>query len=409
MKRVLVVVIIALGSIIKVAAQPSSPPAGWWLFSLQREDGFTIDFNVDIKYTAGKPTWYIRNASERLAVTDIRKQGDSLLVQMPLFESAFYLKQDGKTLRGRWVRATSAGSQVMPVVAVYNQPARFTVNKKPAFNIQGKWATTFGEAPDTEPALAELQQQGQQLTGTFLTPTGDYRYLEGVVDGDSIKLTTFDGSHAYYFLAIAKNDSTLTNGLFISGARFKQGWLAVKNEKATLPDSLAAVRVKKGGEQLYFRFPDLDSNLVSVTDKRFRNKVVVVQIMGSWCPNCMDETAFLSDYYNRNKQKGIEMIALAYEYSTDFRRSVKSLGKFRQRFNMQYPILVTGVRVSDSLRTEKTLPSLTPIKMFPTTLFIGRDGKVKKIHTGFNGPATGLHYEAFKKEFYATVEELLKG
>jgi peroxiredoxin len=408
MKRILVVAIIALGSMIRVAAQQSSPPAGWWRFSLQREDGFAIDFNVDIKYTAGKPTWFIRNASERLAVTDIRKQGDSLLVQMPLFESAFYLKQDGNTLRGRWVRAISAGSQVMPVVAVYNQQARFTVNKKPAFNIQGKWATTFGEGPYTEPAIAELKQRGQQLTGTFLTPTGDYRYLEGVVDGDSIKLSTFDGSHAYYFLAIAKNDSTLTNGHFISGARFKQGWLAVKNEKATLPDSLAAVRVKKGEEQLHFRFPDLDSNLVSVTDKRFRNKVVVVQIMGSWCPNCMDETAFLSDYYNRNKHKGIEMIALAYEYSTDFKRSVKSLGKFKQRFNMQYPILVTGVRVSDSLRTEKTLPALTPIKMFPTTLFIGRDGKVKKIHTGFNGPATGLHYEAFKKEFYATVDELLK-
>ena len=102
------------------------------------------------------------------------------------------------------------------------------------------------------------------------------------------------------------------------------------------------------------------------------------------------------------------MIALAYEYSTDFQRSKKSRSKFKQRFNMQYPILVTGVRVSDSLRTEKTLPSITPVKMFPTTLFIGRDGTLKKVHTGFNGPATGAHYEAYKKEFYAMVDELMK-
>lgn len=404
MKRLLFVAFL-LGSVVLSYAQPA---AGWWRFSLQREDGYTVDFNVDIKYTAGKPTWYIRNATERLSVTDIRKQGDTIYVQMPLFESAFYLKQEGKTLRGRWVRATSAGSQVMPVVAVYNQQARFAVTKKPKTNVKGRWATTFGDPPDAEQAITELKQQGRQLSGTVLTPTGDYRYLEGIVNGDTIRLSTFDGSHAYYFHALIKDSNTLTNGLFISGARFKQEWRAVRNEKATLPDSLAAVRIKKGEEQLYFRFPDLDSNLVAINDKRFKNKVVIVQIMGSWCPNCMDETAFLSDYYNKNKQKGIEMIALAYEYSTDFQRSVKSLGKFKQRYNMQYPILVTGVRVSDSLRTEKTLPAITRIKMFPTTLFIGKDGKLKKVHTGFNGPATGAHYEAFKKEFYATMEELLK-
>ncbi len=118
--------------------------------------------------------------------------------------------------------------------------------------------------------------------------------------------------------------------------------------------------------------------MVSISDDRFRNKVVIIQIMGSWCPNCMDETAFLSEYYKANKERGIEMVALAYEYSTDFSRSQKSLRKFQQRFNITYPMLITGVRTIDSLRTEKTLPEITRIKMFPTTLFIGRDGKVKK-------------------------------
>jgi len=121
----------------------------------------------------------------------------------------------------------------------------------------------------------------------------------------------------------------------------------------------------------------------------------------------MDETAFLSDYYLKNKNRGIEMIGLAYEYSTDFHRSQKSLRKFQKQFNVQYPMLITGIRVGDSLRTEKTLPELTPIRMFPTTIFIGRDGKVKKIDNHFNGPGTGAHYEEFKKEFNATVDELL--
>ncbi len=122
----------------------------------------------------------------------------------------------------------------------------------------------------------------------------------------------------------------------------------------------------------------------------------------------MDETKFLSDYYQKNRNRGIEIVSLAYEYSEDLERSRKSLTKFKEKFNVEYPMLITGARTSDSLRTEKTLPQITPIKMFPTTIFIGKDGRVRKIHTGFNGPGTGEHFEIFKKEFDHIVDTLLR-
>jgi peroxiredoxin len=170
----------------------------------------------------------------------------------------------------------------------------------------------------------------------------------------------------------------------------------------------AMMFLKEGEERLNFRFPDLDSNMVSIDDDRYRDKVVVIQIMGSWCPNCMDETAFLSEYYKKNRQRGVEVIGLAYEYTSDFRKAEKTLRKFQQRHKVDYPFLNTGVITSDTLRTEKTLPQMTAIKAFPTTIFVGRDGKVKKVHPGFAGPGTGEHHEQFKKEFEATVEDLLK-
>jgi peroxiredoxin len=387
-----------------LTASAQSP--GWWRASLQRQDGFTIDFNIDVQYKNGKPTWFLRNASERMPITAIQQKEDSLLVQMPVFESEFRLKKENdNTLRGVWIKGTASATQVMPVVFVHNQSQRFPMAKgKPSADITGRWAARFGK----DEAIAEFKQKGNQLAGTVLTPTGDYRYLEGVVHKDTLQLSTFDGSHAYYFRGLIQQDSVIANGLFISGPRYREEWTAIKNENATLPDTVAAAYMKPGEERLDFRFPDLDSNLVSIHDQRFKNKVVVIQLMGSWCPNCMDETAFLSNYYNTNKQRGVEMIALAYEYSTDFQRSKKSLSKFQQHFKMQYPILVTGVRVGDSLRTEKTLPQMTRIKMFPTTIIIGRDGKVKKIHTGFMGPGTGAHYEAYKKDFYTTIDELIK-
>ncbi|MFN5937440.1 MAG: TlpA disulfide reductase family protein, partial [Sphingobacteriales bacterium] len=152
----------------------------------------------------------------------------------------------------------------------------------------------------------------------------------------------------------------------------------------------------------------LDSTIVSIRDDRFKGKVVVVQLMGSWCPNCMDETAFLSTWYKQNKQRGVEVVALAYEYSADFHKAAQTLKKFQQRHQVEYPMLNTGVTSSDPQRTEKTLPQFTPIKVFPTTIFIGKDGRVKKVHAGFSGPGTGSHYEEFKKEFNLTIDQLLK-
>ena len=168
-----------------------------------------------------------------------------------------------------------------------------------------------------------------------------------------------------------------------------------------------AMFVRPGEESLHFTFKDLSGNKVSITDEKFKNKVVVIQLMGSWCPNCMDETAFLSDYYNRNKQRGFEVIALAYEYSTDWNRSLKSLQKFKDRYDVQYTILNTEVTVLDSLRTEKTLPEVTPIKFFPSSIILDKKGKIRKLDTGFNGPGTGEHYDIYKKEFEETINHLL--
>jgi thiol-disulfide isomerase/thioredoxin len=401
--------LLCLITVFAATAYANQPlPTGWWRASLLRKDGNAIDFNVFMQYKKGKPVWYIRNASEKIEVTAIVQKQDSILVQMPLFESEFRLQFTNNTLHGVWIKNTSTATQIMPVAFTPNQPQRYPQAKQTKRKVNGRWGATFVDNKKPMQAVIEFKQTGNALTGTVLTPTGDYRYLEGAVHNDTLKLSTFDGSHAYYFRGTINNDSVITDGFFYSGATSVENWTAQKNEKASVPDTLAAVYLKRGEDSLHFRFPDIDSNLVSISDDRFRDKVIIIQIMGSWCPNCMDETAFLSEYYRANKQRGIEMIALAYEYSTDFQRSQKSLRKFQQHFNITYPMLITGVRVGDTLRTEKTLPEITRIKMFPTTLFVGRDGKLKKTHTGFNGPATGAHYEAFKKEFYNTVDDLLK-
>ncbi|PWU03388.1 MAG: TlpA family protein disulfide reductase [Bacteroidetes bacterium] len=378
---------------------------------IEREDGKKIIFNLDYSKLNGKPVIYIRNANEKILVDQVQISGDSLWFQMPVFESQFRVKvlADGNW-KGFWVRGTTFSSrQEIPFYAYAGITNRFSSKNLPATNnISGRWEVEFKEDETTRPAIAEFTQNQNYLTGTFLTPSGDYRYLEGRVSADSMELSVFDGTHAYYFSALITSDSTISSGLYIAGSTHVESWKATKNPNATLPEEIIAMHLKPGQERLNFRFPDLDGKMVSINDPQFNNKVVVVQIMGSWCPNCMDETAFLSEYYKNHKNSGLEIIALAYEYSTDFERSKASLNKFRKRFNVAYPMLITGVSTSDSLRTEKTLPQFTPIKGFPTTIFIGKDGKVKKTHGGFYGPGTGIHFEESKEFFIETVNELLK-
>ncbi|MFT3824566.1 MAG: TlpA disulfide reductase family protein [Chitinophagaceae bacterium] len=410
MKRTVLALAVLISLCTSLTAQ-TTIPKGWWRASLLRADGNTIDFNFEVTYKGNKPEWFIRNATERIPLTDIRWEKDTILSAMPVFESSFRLhyEKDG-TLRGFWTRGTSANDITLPVVAVPNQPARFPRHNKPATRqIAGRWATTFSDDRGNDDiAIAEFKQKGNQLTGTFLTPTGDYRFLEGVLSGDSLFLSAFDGIHAFTFSARVESNKKITGGKVFSGPVSVQNWTAGFDPKASYSDTISAVYLRPGQEKLHFRFPDLDSNMVGISDPRFRNKVVIIQLMGSWCPNCMDETAFLSDFYNRNKQRGIEIIALAYEYSTDFDRSQKSLRKFQQHYKVQYPMLITGVKVADPARTEKTLPEITNIKTYPTTIIIGKDGKVKKIDNGFQGPGTGVHYEEYKKDFNALVDNLLK-
>lgn len=392
------------------AQQGTGLQNGAWRAALKRTDGQEIVFNFEVKDSSKRKILYIRNAAERLLVDDITTQGDSVWIRLPFFESQIRagFTPDKKQLNGWWIKKLVDKDQLIPFTAHSGQAYRYPVLAPATANITGRWAVRFFSKGSREPELSvgEFVQKGSRLTGTFLNPTGDYRYLEGTVNGDSLKLSCFDGGHAYLFTAKIEGDS-LADGKFFSGLSYQETWKAWKDPGAKLPDEFSLTKLKQPGSTLDFSFPDLDGKTVSIKDARFKNKVVLIQIMGSWCPNCMDETQFLSGLYDRYKQKGVEIIGLAYERSTDFERSQKSLRSFQQRFQVKYPILITGVAVGDPQRSEKTLPQLQSINGFPTTLFLDKNGRVQKIHTGFNGPATGEHYEEEKKTFYRIIDQAL--
>jgi len=394
---------------LSVIAQNELP--GNYRAILVRQDKNTVVFNMQIAMENDQPVIYVINAEERIKVSPVTITNDSVNFSMPVFESTFKTrKNDDGSLQGIWIKGTSDDFQHWPFFAVPNKEERFEKNQGSAkYNLTGKWDVTLTK-PNTTPrkALAEFEQNGDELTGSVLTTTGDYRYLQGIVTGDSLKLSTFDGAHAYTFYAKIDSDEKISGGVYLAGFNGVETWSAVKDKNVKEPVQEEPTKLKPGQSKLNFTFKDLTGKPISINDERFKNKVVVVQLMGSWCPNCLDETKFLSEFYDKNRSRGVEIVSLAYEYSTDWDRSVKSLSKFQKLFNVQYPMLITGVTSTDEKKTEKTLPQLTPIRSFPTSIFLDRKGNVREVHSVFYGPGTKQYFEEYTKIFSAIVEGLLK-
>lgn len=379
---------------------------GKWNAKLLREDGHHIPFELDVKTQKGKTDFYVVNGTERLKTESTPLGKDSLLIRMPVFESSFRVKLVGKdSLHGVWVKGGTEKDVVVPFVASAGK-GRFPIAKGAKLaNAQGRWKIDFTRANGSKrAALGEFTQKGQVLRGSVLTPSGDYRYLDGIVNGDSLAFSTFDGIHALLFTAKLQNGQL--NGNFYSGASSTESWTAVQDANAKLEAPITQVKEDSDG-RLNFSFKDLDGQTVSFPSDRYKDKVVIIQLMGSWCPNCMDEMAFLSEYYHKNKARGVEVIALAYELTTDAERSRKSLSRFQEQFKVEYPMLNTGVAVGDPKRTEKTLPQITDVKVFPTSIIIDKNGVINEINTAFSGPATGEHFLHYKAEFERKINSLL--
>jgi thiol-disulfide isomerase/thioredoxin len=181
-------------------------------------------------------------------------------------------------------------------------------------------------------------------------------------------------------------------------------WTAKRNDQFELPDPYAITFLKPGYDSLAFSFPDLEGDTVSISDQRFRNKVVIVQIMGTWCPNCMDETEYYSALYKSYRGRGLEIIGIAFERFPEFATAQKNLRRLKQRFDVEYPLLFGG---QTGEAANRALPMLDGIKAYPTSIFIDRKGKVRAIYTGITGPATGDAFEKWKDDLQARVRKLL--
>ena len=390
-------------------AQKINISSGKWRGSLIRKDEISIPFIFDIETNPSGMVMNIINAEDTIRVNNFSLIGDSVLITLPFFDAEFMVKVSATKMQGRWTRHLPMGNTSIPFEASINQ-TRFDESHKTALNLNNTWDVKFFDTAfkDSSDAIGKFQSSPTKITGTFLTSTGDYRFLEGVFDGEKIRLSTFDGSHAYLVIADFNPQNKvprISNGVFYSGLNNKEFWNASFNPKAALPDAEKLTFLKQGFETVQFEFPDLDNKPISLEDARFKGKVVLLQIMGSWCPNCLDESKLMTSIYQQYQSSGLEIIGLCFEKSEDINIVKKNIDNFKNQLNITYPLVIAGNTQKGSVN--KALPMLANFVAFPTLIIIDKKGIVRNIHTGYSGPATGIYFTEFKDHFIANLEKYL--
>lgn len=391
---------------ININASAKDLNAGPWKFLLKTTNA-DVPFIVRFKYKNKKLTGTLLNGKEKIPLNDISYVKKEISIPLQNYELSLELKQqDDKNVVGHLVRHNKNPKVETPLIGVYGISKRYDIKKEKALiDLNGKWALEMeDEKGNKSPGIANLVQKGNKLSGSILTPTGDYRYLDGHVWSDKFEAASFDGVYNYVFKGSLKQDkktkeekmeaSLLSNTVTIVKGK--------KDPKAALPDAYKQTEIK----ELKFIFPDLKGQSVSLNHEKFKGKPVVVQIFGSWCPNCLDEMNYLIPWYNENNKRGVEIIALAFERSLSPDDARKQLLKVQKKKNVPYVILQAGSTAED--KPAEKLPGLKNFISFPTTIFLNKNHEVVKVHAGFSGPSTGEFFEQWKKEFNQQIDELLK-
>jgi thiol-disulfide isomerase/thioredoxin len=376
---------------------------GWFRVTLETGEG-GLPFYLRLPADPGEPA-VIRNGEEDIEATWTASESGGVL-DFPHYDATVELSflPDG-SLSGAYTKVREYGLLTpMPAIAERVDspdpaslfPPFFGSDAEGPADFGGEWA--LGSVDGEQPALAVFEQTaGGVITGTIMTPTGDYRYLAGNVEGNQLRLSVFDGSHAFLFTASMNESGDGFEGIFNSGGYFRDAFNGRRDPSFVLPDSFSIADLREGETRPGIR---------RLQDSPYAGAPVIVFAFGTWCPNCNDAAPAINELLKKYSDTDVQVLGLAYERSDDTVRSERQIQRFKDRHGLDWEILPAG----DNDRTQiapRSLPALEAFVGFPTTMFINRDGTVRAINTGFQGPATGDAHTELLEDFDRLIGEII--
>jgi thiol-disulfide isomerase/thioredoxin len=377
----------------------SPSPAGAWRGALDLAGG-ELRFGLTLSGRTGQWRGELCNATACQPFSAVRQVGDSLILELADFAAAIYTVQRGDSLVGEYRNVGRRGPRTIPFRAARGA---WPAVRGPAA-LLGRWDAWFQSGYDASPRVLEFRNGPSGLEGTVISNSGDYGLFRGFLPGDSVVLAHFDGSYVY--LLTARLDGDTLRGTFHAGLRTRTPFIAVHSSGAPRLTPPTAITTADTASPLRFAFPDLDGRMVASDDPRFQGKVVLLDIFGTWCPTCHDAAPALVHLARDYRARGLEVVGVAFEVTGDSASDAPQVRRYRDKYGIDFPLLLGGT--SDVETVAAALPQLAGFTAFPTTIFLGRDGRVRRIHAGFYGPAMGSQHQALIAEFRREIERLLR-
>jgi len=383
-----------------------APLSGVWHAWLDSPGG-SLDFGLRIERGGDRWKAWLINGTEEIPVPKVSWHGTEFVRGIDYYDSTITarLSSSGRRLDGQWQKRAGPGRFArLPFHAAYGSRPAEDGAPPPTPQFTGRWSVRFAKSDDPAVGVFSVDVRTGAATGTFLTTLGDYRFLAGRASGGRMRLSCFDGAHAFLFDAPLETDGTMT-GDFWSRDAWHEKWSARRDDSAELPDGFGLTRSDPAVKLDALTFPDLDGRPRSLSDPDFMGRARIIAVFGSWCPNCRDETLYLTELHRRYKKRGLSILGIAFELTGDFQRDAAQVKTYVKRHGITYPVLIGGI--SDKAEASKRFPLLDRIRAYPTTLFLDAKGTVRAVHTGFSGPATGAAHERLRERFESMIETLL--
>jgi thiol-disulfide isomerase/thioredoxin len=422
-------------------AQEGAPRLGpWraWLDSPGGELPFGLDLHLRVRN--GEFRWIAElvNGAEKIDIPVVVWDSDerTLILDMPHYDSRLTAKVslDGTRLDGRWRKRKGLDrwsdmpfhaqffepplvDGVDPDPLIYVPAPRFlpvpSTPTRPVAPLKEtlaqRWRMEFQSSKDYAVGLFQQGEQ-QEVRGTILTTLGDYRFLAGRRDGTRLRLSCFDGAHAFLFDAQLQDSGTLA-GMFYSSDNWQESWTARADPDIALPDAFMQVQLAEGIDPNAplplegLRYLCTDGDEHSLAEKKLHGQVTIISLFGSWCPNCNDEAALWAELHELYYDRGLRIIGLGFELTGEADRDLKQLKRFEERWQLKHPLLLAGT--ANKKDAQKAFPLIAQVKSYPTALFLDHTGRVRAIHSGFAGPATGPAGERLRERYVELIEDLL--
>ena len=383
------------------AAAPPQRPAitGVWRSVLDLAGG-PLPFELAVVSKGGQLVAQICNGPNCADQATVSVTESTVVFDIADYAATITTQRRGDSLVGVYHNVGRNGPRSIPFRASRGSWPR---TRAPA-RLLGSWDAWYITDQRRSPRVLHFQEGREGLEAAVLSNTGDLGMFWGGGTTDSFSVARFDGVSVY--VLAGRLDGDTLRGVFHAGLRTQTPFVAVRSSGAPHLTAPTAITSADTAQPFSFGFLDLTGRQITQDDPRLKGKVVLVDIFGSWCVTCHEATPDLLELYREYHPRGFEILGLGYEVTGDTTTDNPQIRRFREKFQIPWILLHAGASVVEE--TAASLPQLHGFTAYPTTLFIGKDGKIRQVYAGFRGPATGAQHTKQIADYRDMIERLLR-